>query len=96
MTRYKIQNSYMGQHFFKPSPMKFFSSRVLDKVKLKGLKAYFITSEMDKYGDQGRCYTLRAIRLNMRELTRLGTIDTISEVQEYGTRGKALTALKNI
>ena len=73
-----------GRHFFSPSNMRFFSSRVHSEV-YNG--CYFVTSEKFDWKSP-RLYTVRKIESN-------GDITTIGEFQQYDSRSKAHTAAKN-
>jgi hypothetical protein len=73
-----------GGHFFSPSTMRFFSSRILSPVFPGG---YFVTSERDSTGhawDGERRYTVRVCRPD-------GQIDTVSDHGQFSTRSAALT-----
>lgn len=73
-------NEAAGFHFFKPSTMRFFSSRVLRGVY--GGK-YFVTSERDTYRDSNpRLYSVRSIRED-------GSIETHGGFQAFDSARKA-------
>lgn len=74
----KEANRATGRHFFEPSTMRFFNSRILRGV-IGG--RYFVTSE--KF-DEGypRLYTVRVAHDN-------GHIDDASEFQQFDTPAKA-------
>jgi hypothetical protein len=63
MTNVKYENRCIGQHFFSPSTMRWFNSRIGSTIY--GGR-FFITSEQDSYGAWGgkRRYTIRVIRDN--------------------------------
>jgi hypothetical protein len=63
MTNVKYENRCIGQHFFSPSAMRWFNSRIGSTIY--GGR-FFITSEQDSYGAWGgkRRYTIRVIRDN--------------------------------
>ena len=77
-------NKSVGNHFFSPSSMRFFSSRVHSEV-YSG--CYFVTSEKFDWKSP-RLYTVRKIESD-------GSITTIGDFQGYETRSKAHTAAKN-
>lgn len=75
-----------GGHFFSPSAMRFFGSRILSPVFPGG---YFVTSERDTgpapaawHGE--RRYTVRVCRPD-------GDIDTVSDYGQFDTRAAALS-----
>jgi hypothetical protein len=84
----KAYNAAAGYHFFDPSTMRFFSSRVsaadLHHVT-DGIA--FITSERDTFTTDPRGYTLRLMKES-------GNIDDISEFQEYSTLSQARAAMR--
>jgi hypothetical protein len=82
----KKHNEDIGHHFFSAETMRFFSSKTYTDLHLG---RYFITSEQDKYGDQGRRYTLR-------RADGQGGIDTWGEFCGYSSLRSARTALKKI
>lgn len=78
----KLANRRAGQHFFDADTMRFFRSRVGDKVY--GGR-YFITSE--QFDDEApRLYTIREAMPN-------GHIEDASEFQAYRTRAQAQAAI---
>lgn len=82
----KWRNEDAGQHFFSPSTLRFFSSRVLPT--LYGAEgSIFVTSEKDPFGNP-RAYTVRQIRED-------GSIDTLGEFQGYATSAQAAKAARD-
>ena len=80
-------NERSGGHYFEPSTMRFFNSRVLDGVY--GGR-YFITSERcDWGGDYARSYSLR-------EALPSGRIETVGEFQQFATARAARKAAEAI
>ena len=77
-------NKSVGNHFFSPSSMRFFSSRVHSEV-YNG--CYFVTSERYNWTSP-RLYTVRKANPD-------GTIETIGDFQAFTTRAKAHTFAKN-
>jgi hypothetical protein len=84
----KAYNAARGYHFFSPSTMRFFSSRICanDLHHVMGGIA-FITSEADRTIGGNRGYTLRIMRAD-------GRIDGISEFQEFGSLRAARSAMR--
>lgn len=81
----KWHNESAGQHFFSPSTLRFFDSRVLPT--LYGAEgSIFVTSEKNPFGDP-RAYTVRQIRED-------GSIDTLGEFQGYATAAQAAKAAR--
>ena len=78
-------NRNIGNHFFSPSSMRFFSSRVHSEV-YSG--CYFVTSEKFDWKSP-RLYTVRKANPD-------GTIETIGDFQAFDTRSKAHTFAKNL
>lgn len=86
----KQYNEDMGYHFFAPFNMRHFCSRVSSKVRHVKRGILFITSEQfsgTRYTAQ-RFYTLRV-------LLEDGSINKISEFQEYDTLRQAKNAMKS-
>lgn len=81
----KDANKRFGQHWFEPSTMRFFKSRVLSGV-YGG--EYFITSEVPP--NSVRRYTIRRADLNN------GSIYTVGKLCEYRTAAQAKAAIKRI
>lgn len=80
----KAAHEATGGHFFSPSAMRWFGSRILSPVFPGG---YFVTSERDSTGhawDGERRYTVRVCRDD-------GDIDTVSDYGQFATRSAALT-----
>lgn len=74
-------------HFFSPSTLEFFRSRILPAVTPTwGGEAFFITSEQFD-DDAPRLYTVRKCRED-------GTIETVGEFQGYATEDDAARAVR--
>ena len=82
----------LGSHWFAPSTMRFFKSRVSRQVF--GGK-YFISSEdtSSPYYPDVRKYSVRSFHI---EENGLLSIDTIGEFQQYATRSAALSAIQKL
>lgn len=77
------RNAAAGGHWFEPSTMRFFSSRVQSTFYgAKDGRAYFVTSERGPNGR--RAYSVRVANLD-------GSISTVGEFQGYPT-GRAAHA----
>ena len=76
-------------HYFEPSTMRFFDSRVLERVIHDGAgKVYFVTSER---------FDSRSPRLySVRSMNSEGSIDTVGKFQEYGTAKQAQGVIKRL
>lgn len=79
----KALNKAQGYNFFSPETLRFFSSEI-EKEVFGG--CVFVTSEQNGYRNP-RLWTVRAIRAN-------GSIETLSEFQEYDTKEQALYAAR--
>ena len=75
MYEVKRHNRQNGYHFFEPSSMRFFNSRIQNDPPYKG--RYFVTSERFDYSSP-RLYTIREIKQD-------GNIETIGEFQGFST-----------
>jgi hypothetical protein len=85
----KELNRKHGQHWFSPSTMRYFNSRVpLDNTRLIN-NEFFITSERFSY-DHPREYSIR--RWSGREKN----IDTIGEFGAFKSRQQAMRKLKEL
>lgn len=78
-------NRAAGLHFFDPSSMRFFDSRVLSGV-IGG--RYFVTSERYTHSDG----TAEPRRYTVRSMDSAGRIDTVGEFQEWSTAAAARAA----
>lgn len=90
----KERNQAAGQHWFSPSTMRFFRSRVSNEVELlPNGSALFISSEKFISYTTGhqepRMFTIRIARAD-------GEIDTIGDFQAYRSRGSALRMMGKI
>ncbi len=74
-----------GNHFFDPSSMRFFNSRIGAYDLVSGL---FISSE--KGPDNVRKYTIRKLDYET------GNVDTIGKFQQYSTLAQAKRAFKTL
>jgi len=86
----KAKNKAEGGHFFDKDAMRFFNSRIeVKKAKVKGRKAFFVTSERfnETYPKK---YTIHMMNLDT------GRTDAQGEFQKYKSREEALSDLKEI
>jgi len=83
-----------GSHFFDADSMRFFRSRILETIALKGDFVYFLTSE--QFASRGniapRKYTIRRLDL----MSTNANIETVGEFGEYQTSYLAKMALKEL
>src|SRR5262245_32369660 len=79
----KRANAEAGQHYFEPSTMRFFRSRVMPTVTAGRL---FVTSEQSDY-NAPRFWTVR-------EFMPDGGIETVGEFQEYTSGAAAQRAAR--
>jgi hypothetical protein len=82
--------SAVSTHFFDKGSMRFFGSRVIDKV-IPGKTcrcSFFVTSEKRPRSNDARAYTVR--------MACGGKISTVGGFQAYRTRARALTAAKKL
>lgn len=78
-------NERSGQHFFEPGTMRFFGSRVGNKVHGG---AFFVTSEQSGFDPASpRRYSLRFARPD-------GHVEQVGEFLAYGTQARAEAAIK--
>lgn len=80
----KRHNANSGYYWFSKDTLRFFGSRVLSTIYGRNV---FITSEFTNWDKVKRGYTVRSINDN-------GTINTLSELCEYPTRARAITAAR--
>jgi len=73
-----------GSHWFDKSALRFFSSRIGDKVHPVPGGALFVSSEQFDY-QSPRLYSVRSCTFN-------GEIDTVGEFQQYATNRDAHNA----
>ncbi len=91
MSRIKQANKNAGQHWFSKGTMRFFNSRVSDKVYEGKNGVFFVTSERMCYEPtHPRRYTMRIFD------PENGTVDTHGEFQDYKTAHIAHEAAKYI
>lgn len=83
----KAANARAGYHFFEPSAMRFFDSRICPT--LYGGR-YFVTSEQF-HGSNGHS---EPRRYSIREAQYDGSIDAVGEFQAFGTRACAVGVIK--
>lgn len=85
----KEANKAIGQYFFEPATMRFFSSKLASRTVYGG--RYFLTSEQfvgsDGYAAP-RKYTIRACYD--------GKIDTVGDFQQYQTIEEARAAVREL
>ena len=84
MDELRRQYSGEGKHFFDPGSMRFFNSRIKDRVYGGNM---FITSERGPSGP--RAYTIKKI-------DKQGRINTVGEFQQYATSAAAERAITRI
>ncbi len=84
MYEVKRHNRQNGYHFFDPSSMRFFNSRIQNDPPYKG--RYFVTSEKFDYKSP-RYYTIREIKED-------GTIKTVGEFQGFASSRQAKAYMK--
>ncbi len=74
-------NKRAGFHFFDPEAMRFFDTR----VESDGIGRCFVTSEQFHGSTESgpRLFTVRRLRTD-------GSIENVSEFQQFGTRGEAV------
>lgn len=76
----KRRNAKLGNHWFEPSTLRFFGSRVHDSLYTAGDRAYFVTSEKPPHGR--RAYSVRRANPD-------GSIDTVGEFCGFNTGRQA-------
>ena len=76
-----------GSHFFDRETMRFFKSRVLDKVFDGGNVWYFVTSERGPLETSKRKYTVRQVDKVS------GNVETVGEFREYSTSRQAFNRI---
>lgn len=88
MSQVRHANSQAGHHFFEPSAIRFFDSRVGSTVY--GGR-YFITSEQfhNRGYSKPRRYSIRTISEN-------GSIDTVGDFQQYNSWATAKRAIDHL
>lgn len=88
MTNVRYENRCKGQHFFSPSTLRYFGSRIGSRVY--GGR-FFITSEQDSYGAWGgkRRYTIRVVSND-------ADIDTWGEHGQFATRSGAVKCAERL
>ena len=74
-----------GNHFFDPSTMRFFNSRLCGGCDSLG---FFVTSERFDAATP-RLYTVRRLRIG-------GEVDTVGEFQAYATLRQARAAIRRL
>lgn len=94
--------SRYGSHWFEPSTMRFFNSRVLDstwtlteRIESQTPSGHnpasetwrFVSSERGDWSGDPRRYTVRQITFN--HVARKVTIDTVGEFQQYANAATA-------
>lgn len=80
----KEMNAKLGHHWFEPTAMRFFRTRILGR--LEGGK-YFVTSE--KLHGYARLYSVRIANED-------DSIDTVGEFQSYRTAAQARAAIRRL
>lgn len=83
-----------GGHFFDRDAMRGFGSRLAPDCEVQGSRAYFITSEQDRYGfgELGRAWAGRRL-YTIRYMSAGGRI---GEVKEFGAFGSLRAARKGL
>lgn len=90
-----LENHYRrltGGHWFDPSSMRFFNTRLSNELLHDGGKFYFVSSEQQSGwgGDYPRMYSIRTYD------PVTGQIETVGEFQEYATRAAAIRAMRKM
>lgn len=80
----RTANRESGHHWFDADTMRFFRSRVSGPV----IGNMFVSSENDRLGG-GRRYTIRRANDD-------GSIETVGEFQQYGSKPAALRAIRSM
>lgn len=83
----KRRNERAGLYWFSPATMRFFRSRVGDRVHPAADVCFFVSSECD-HRNEDRRYTVRVCNAD-------GSIDTIGDFRAYPTSAAAHRAAKN-
>jgi len=88
--RERLGRSGKVSHFFDPSSMRFFRSR-LGAFRHVGPDLYFVTSEQYRYLShvEPRKFTIRRMNAD-------GSVTTYGEFQQFSTRAKAIAAMNRI
>ena len=87
MHNIKYCNDQAGRYFFAPDTLKFFKSRILDRVHQGSGGIFFVTSERPPHSR--RDYTLREFH------PKTGQIDTVGERGEYSSTRAAHSAAQS-
>ncbi len=87
----KSKNQRAGYHYFEPSTMRFFSSRVSADVVAGADGWYFVTSEQHKGFMTGTVYPRK---YTVRVMHEDGSVDTIGEFQAHKSAGTAKCAAR--
>ena len=83
----KEANSLLGHHWFSPSTMRFFKSRIITGILYD---RYFITSEKACFEDETRVFKVRIANDN-------GSVDTVDGQQDgFSSKAKALKFLNKL
>lgn len=97
-TMYALKRTaeHLGNHFFDPDTLRFFSSRVSEQLyRVDSSRGYFVTSEQN-VGYGPRLYSVRAYEIRAphtprpaRELDEILETHTVGEFQGYWTAREA-------
>jgi hypothetical protein len=79
-----------GSHFFDPDAMRFFSSRVSSKL-FGADRSVFVTSERHEHP----LYESLPRKFTVRQIDDKGSIQTVSEFQEFETQAEAFAFARN-
>lgn len=92
LKQHYTETGHKGHHFFDPSSMRFFSSRLLGRAYTpqEDKVSFFVTSERDRHQSSPRRYTVRRYDWQKR------SIDTEGEFQAYATAAQAHGAARRL
>jgi hypothetical protein len=82
-------NREAGQHWFDRTTLRFFSSRIMGETRDVGRFVLFVSSERENERTP-RLYTIRKFT------KETGSVGTVGDFQQYGSRGEALGAMRKI
>ena len=90
----KGANHSAGQFFFEPSSMRFFASRVGDKVYQGSGGVFFVTSEQFtcSEGTKPRRYTVREFHPETADVSTVGEFNEMTRSQAHTTAAAAAAA----
>lgn len=90
MTIAKIKRGSLdaGSHFFEPGTMRFFSSRVLDRVHYGADGVYFFVTSEQFVPSSGPAHA-RRYTVRKWDKSNPSQVETVGEFQQYGSRAAA-------